>query len=173
MRKLLPGLVLAAMASLIVLSPVAARGPNVVELAIAANKLTHQFDTLLTAATCPGFNGAIVDVLDGPEKVTLFAPTDKAFGKLGLDPSNVCSAVPLETLGDILAYHVLSGRTSSGQLARSSGTSVTMANGDAAAITGRWWNLRIDDAPISLLRDLPASNGVIHVISAVMTPPAS
>ncbi|MFN8622409.1 MAG: fasciclin domain-containing protein [Chloroflexota bacterium] len=173
MRKLISGVLLAAVASLTVLSPVAARGPNVVELAIAANKLTHQFDTLLTAATCPGFNGAIVDVLDGPEKVTLFAPTDKAFGKLGLTPDNVCSAVPLDALGDILAYHVLPGRVSSGQLLSKSGTSVTMANGDQAAITGRWWNLKIDDAPITFLRDLPASNGVIHVISAVMTPPAS
>ena len=171
MRKIVGGLLLAAIASLTVLSPVAARGPNVVEVAIKANKATHQFDTLLTAATCEGFKGAIVDVLDGPERVTLFAPTDRAFKKLGLTPHNVCTALPLETLGDILAYHVLPGRNYSFELARLSGTDVIMANGDPAAITGRWWNLRIDDARI-VLPNLGASNGVIHVISSVMTPPA-
>ena len=171
MRKLLTGLVLAVIASSIIIAPAAARGPNIVELAIAANKATHQFDTLLTAATCDEFKGAIVDVLDGPDRVTLFAPTDRAFKKLGLTPENVCTALPLDTLGDILAYHVLPGRNYSFQLARLSGSDVIMANGDPAAVTGHRWNLRIDDARI-VLPNLGASNGVIHVISSVMTPPA-
>ncbi len=102
---------------------------------------------------------------------TLFAPTDRAFAALGLNPQNVCS-VPSDALLDILLYHVITSKVTYRDAVKAIGSSVTMANGDQAAITGKWWNLRIDGARV-ILPNVPASNGVIHVVNAVLTPPAS
>jgi uncharacterized surface protein with fasciclin (FAS1) repeats len=170
-RKLVAGLVLASLA-LTVAAPTMAFGQrNIVERAIQVNRATGAFDTLLTAATCPAFGGAIVDVLDGPEQRTLFAPTDAAFGKLGLNAGNICSAdlSAFGGLGNILAYHVIDGKVSYRAAIGAIGSSVTMLNGDTAAITGRPGNLKIDGARI-ILPNLPASNGLIHVVSSVLLP---
>jgi uncharacterized surface protein with fasciclin (FAS1) repeats len=142
-----------------------------VAVASAVNAKTGLFDTLLTAATCPVFNGAVVDFLDGPEARTLFAPTDSAFAALGLYPSNVCSALPAGTLLDILKYHVIEAKVGYATAVSLIGKSATMSNGDQAAITGTWWNLRIDGARV-ILPNVPASNGYIHVVNEVLTPPA-
>jgi len=174
MRKMF-SIVLASALVLAIAAPAAAATPsssrNIVAVASAINAKTGIFDTLLTAATCPAFGGAVVDALDGPEVRTLFAPTDSAFAALGLNPQNVCN-VPSADLLDILLYHVITSKVTYWDAVKAIGSSVTMANGDQAAITGRWWNLRIDGARV-ILPNVPASNGVIHVVNAVLTPPAS
>jgi uncharacterized surface protein with fasciclin (FAS1) repeats len=108
-------------------------------------------------------------VSEGP--LTLFAPTDKAFEDFaGLTPSNVCTAVDSVTvLLPILQYHVYVGKATyrdARNVARAAG-SLTMANGEAASITGKPGRLEIADARI-VQRNVPANNGKIHVINAVM-----
>jgi uncharacterized surface protein with fasciclin (FAS1) repeats len=171
LRKLIAGLILASLAATVAAPAMASSQPNIVQRAIQVNKATGIFDTLLTAATCPAFGGAIVDALDGPEVVTLFAPTDGAFKKLGLNPGNVCSAdlSAFGGLGNILTYHVIGGKVSYRAAVKAIGTSVTMANGHPAAITGTPWNLKIDGARV-ILPNVPASNGLIHVVNAVLLP---
>ena len=66
---------------------------------------TPGFSTLTAAATCTG----LVPVLNGPGHLTVFAPTDAAFAKLGLNKANVCSALPRQTLTAVLPYHVTPG----------------------------------------------------------------
>ena len=58
---------------------------NIVEIAVAVNGQLGVFDTVLAAATCDYFEGAVVGILAGSDKVTLFAPVDSAFADLGLD----------------------------------------------------------------------------------------
>ena len=58
---------------------------NIVQVAIAENAKTREFDYLLAAATCPYFEGAIVKLLSGKDRYTPFAPTDAAFEKLQRD----------------------------------------------------------------------------------------
>jgi uncharacterized surface protein with fasciclin (FAS1) repeats len=143
---------------------------NIVERAIQVNDLTGSFDTLLTAAQCPAFDGAIVEALATTPDITLFAPTDRAFRQLGLNPSNVCDVAP-DALADILTYHVYPGAVSYRQALRLAPTTLTMLNGDDAKLRGGWWNLRIDGARV-ILPNVRASNGYVHVINKVMTPPA-
>ena len=155
-----------------------APGGNVVEVAIAANKLLGVFDTVLAAAQCEYFDGAVVDILTGEEKVTLFAPTDGAFEKLGLDETNVCSTFEdnPDALLEILAYHVTDGRRFSNSVFNPRGNEkpVEMLFG-----TGYIWTEdgqifgASNDEPIGIVGeffDINASNGVIHVIDGVLLP---
>lgn len=97
------------------------------------------------------------------QRLTLFAPTDVAFAKLGLYPWNI-SKVP--NLKQILLYHVVKGVVYSNQL---SNGFVPTLNGAAVEI-----NLdngvKVNDANV-IKADLRARNGVIHVIDKVLFPP--
>jgi transforming growth factor-beta-induced protein len=183
-KKLLAGVLLASVA-VTAIAPAtvsAGSGRNIVERAIAVNDRTGAFDTLLTAATCDYFGGAIANALATTDDITLFAPTDRAFKKLGrqlglgragLNPSNICatdSILGAGTLEDILKYHVLPARVTYRQAVKAAPTTLTMFNGDEAKLKGRWWNLRIDGARI-ILPNVRASNGIIHVVNRVLTPP--
>ena len=156
-------------------------GGNIVEVAIEANEATGQFNTVLAAATCDYFEGAVVDILAGSDKVTLFAPTDDAFDALELNAGNVCEAfeaAPNELL-TILAYHVTEGRRFSNSVFNGQGNAkevemlldtgyIVTADGMIYDGAGQEIGIAlIDDAPVF---DINASNGVIHVIDTVMLP---
>jgi uncharacterized surface protein with fasciclin (FAS1) repeats len=182
-KKILPSVLLASVA-LTAIVPAASAAPtkNIVEKAIAVNAATGQFDTVLTAATCEYLDGAVVDILVSPDK-TLFAPTDFAFrqlgqalglGKAGLNPSNVCSVDSLlgdGTLLTILGYHVIDGRVAYRDAVAAIGGKVQMLLGGKARITGTPRFVRIDSALITV-KNVRATNGFIHVVNKVLTPPA-
>jgi uncharacterized surface protein with fasciclin (FAS1) repeats len=153
------------------ISAAASGGKNIVERAIQVNKVTHQFDTLLAAATCDYFGGAIADALATTPGITLLAPTDRAFRELGLDKRNVCRtfAADPDALADILKYHVIPDVVTYREAIRAIGGELTMLNGDTAEVTGRWWNVKIDGSRV-ILPNVPASNGLIHVVNAVLIP---
>ena len=76
-----------------------------------------------------------------------------------------------DTLSDILLYHVIDGQAVSADTAISlAGTTVEMANGDSVALTLQGDNLFINGAQV-VQTDIEASNGIIHVIDMVITPP--
>lgn len=142
----------------------------VVELAGAEEP---EFTTLLTAvgAADPG----VLDLLADPTAaVTVFAPVDAAFAAVeGLDDIVADTAL----LTAILQYHVFPGTVYSfqlGDLVDDMGmAAIGMANGSEATISVSDMGVMIDNANIVLsLVDIPASNGVIHVIDAVIVPGA-
>jgi len=148
------------------LSPCAAlaqhpgRGPSIPQVAKSAG----QFGTLLAAVDAAG----LTETLLGRGPFTLFAPTDDAFAKLPagtvqelLKPEN------REKLRRILTYHVIAGRVSAAQ-ARSVSSAETVA-GQSVRITSTGDQLRINDAVVRIA-DIPASNGVVHVIDRVLIP---
>ena len=151
-----------------------APGGNIVQVAVAANNATGLFDTLLAAATCPVFEGAVVGLLTSNDRVTLFAPTDDAFGALGLDQDNVCGLPPSDLLS-ILAYHVTDGRRFANSLFNANsekevemitgGIITTMVSGGDPLIEDNQGNVSMVIIP-----NLNASNGVIHVINGVLLP---
>jgi uncharacterized surface protein with fasciclin (FAS1) repeats len=121
-----------------------------------------EFDVLQAAVVRAG----LVDVLNGAGQFTVFAPTDMAFvTTLGVaDEAAAVAAInglPLDTLKNILLYHVTEGRrTSASVLAAPSyrmlnGSTLTRAELSAAGIAAT---------------DIAASNGVVHVINAVLHP---
>ncbi|HKJ90132.1 MAG TPA: fasciclin domain-containing protein, partial [Oceanipulchritudo sp.] len=131
---------------------------------IVDTAVTGGFSTLVTAVQAAGLE----DALRGDGPLTVFAPTDEAFAALGEDTLSSLLADP-ETLADILLYHVLSGDVYASEVAPGE---VPMLNGDSATIdTTETGSLTIEGANI-IGTDIVTSNGVIHVIDAVILPPS-
>jgi uncharacterized surface protein with fasciclin (FAS1) repeats len=140
---------------------------NLLETALAVNGATGAFDTLVAAVTCPAFGSTFTDLLAARGQRTVFAPTDDAFGALGLNEGNICSALPSDTLANILAYHVANGRRDAMSIADS--TQIRMLNGQFAAVTVDMGNAYVDGAQV-IIPDVMASNGIIHAVNAVLLP---
>lgn len=139
--------------------------------AIAAGN--PDFATLVAAAQAAG----LVEALDQTGPYTVFAPTNDAFAAaiaaLGTTPEALLGNTDLLT--QVLLYHVVPGtfmaEDVAGVLAMSAedGFSIATANGQAATISTDGTNIFIDGATI-VATDVVASNGVIHVIDAVILP---
>ncbi|WP_027328108.1 fasciclin domain-containing protein [Marinimicrobium agarilyticum] len=126
------------------------------------------FTTLVTALEATGLD----ETLDDPDGTfTVFAPTDDAFALLG-EETIAALLEDTDTLSDILLYHVVSG-TEIGSAAAidAAGTTIEMANDDEAGVSLSGENLLINLSMVTIT-DVEADNGVIHVIDAVMMPPA-
>jgi transforming growth factor-beta-induced protein len=187
-KKMIPVVIAAASMAFGFAQAVHAKSPvpgkpgtqNIVEIAASVNAKTGEFDYLLAAAQCEYFDGAIVELLTGTDKLTLFAPTDAAFEalqrKLGVTtpaPEVTCT-LPQATVFNILAYHVTDGRRFSNSVFnKRSVKMVEMLNGQYIVTNP---NLTINDNegktinPVSGKININASNGVIHVIDAVLEP---
>ena len=103
---------------------------------------------------------------EGP--ITLFAPTDAAFAALPEGTTDALLATPSEDLRQILLYHMLQGRILSADLITS--TDTTTLQGGVLTITSDEAGIKVNDANITI-SDIEATNGVIHVIDAVLLPP--
>ena len=155
----------------------------------ASNGVIHVIDKVLmppvdlvdipTVATGTGVHTALVaalsqaglvETLQGAGPFTVFAPTDAAFTAAGIDLSELTTEAGLATLTDILLYHVYSGAVASSDV--TDGLTVSMVNGDDATFSvSSDGAVMIGDANVTIA-DVQASNGVIHVIDAVLMPPA-
>ncbi len=108
------------------------------------------------------------DDLAGPGPFTLFAPTDAAFQAL---PQGVIQELLMDPTGElaqILLYHVLGAEVLSTDL--SDGQMATTLQGDNITVTINGNVVLINDAQVTVA-DIMASNGVVHVIDAVLLPP--
>ena len=133
---------------------------DIVDTAVGAGTFT----TLVAAVTAAG----LVDTLKGEGPFTVFAPTDEAFAALPEGTvENLLLPENLETLTAILTYHVVPGKVMSTDL--SEGLKAATVNGKEVTITLDG-GAKVDGATISTA-DIEATNGVIHVIDAVILPP--
>jgi uncharacterized surface protein with fasciclin (FAS1) repeats len=121
------------------------------------------FGTLLAAVTAAG----LVETLQGAGPFTVFAPNDDAFAAL---PAGLVDALLKEenrdTLVKVLTYHVVSGAVlaadvATGDVATVEGSTIAVVVGDGVIVT---------DSAHVIATDIKASNGVIHVIDAVLVP---
>jgi uncharacterized surface protein with fasciclin (FAS1) repeats len=142
-------------------APSAAPAGDIVEVATAAGS----FKTLLQAATAAG----LVDTLKGAGPFTVFAPTDAAFAALPAGTLDALLKDPAK-LKDILLYHVVSGKVTADQVVKL--TSASTVEGKAIKITVKNGTVFLNDTVKVVTTDIPASNGVIHVIDAVLLPPS-
>ena len=114
----------------------------------------------------------LVDTLSGDDNYTVFAPTDEAFSAAGINLADYTTDEEIAALADILLYHVVAGEIASTDLADGANT-VTAANGDELTVTVTEGVVTVGaEAATVVLADVPASNGIIHVIDKVMMPPA-
>lgn len=135
---------------------------DIVDTAVADGR----FGTLVAAVQAAG----LVDALKGEGPLTVFAPTDDAFAMLPEGTvETLLKAENLEQLKSILLYHVVGGK-----LMASDVTSMTAAEsleGSEIAFKVDMGNAYANEAKI-IITDIETSNGVIHVIDAVLLPPA-
>jgi uncharacterized surface protein with fasciclin (FAS1) repeats len=141
---------------------VRAQERDIVDTAVAAGS----FKTLAAALKAAG----LVETLKGAGPFTVFAPTDEAFAKLPagtvenlLKPENKAQLVA------ILTYHVVPGAVMAAQVTKLKDAKTV--NGQSVKIGTIGGSVTIDKAHV-VKADIKTSNGVIHVIDAVMLPSA-
>ncbi len=136
-----------------------AAAQNIVEVAAEAGS----FSTLLAAAEAAG----LVDTLTSDGPFTVFAPTDDAFAALPEGTVEGLLEDP-EALAEILLYHVVSGEV----LAETVVTldSATTVQGSDVAIVVDDGGVVLNGSANVVTTDVDASNGVIHIIDAVLLP---
>ena len=148
---------------------------NIAQVA-QANKLT----ALDAAVTKAGLASALSDP---NASLTVFAPTDAAFAALATQlgfPSAgaLVDALPANTLASILTYHVLPAKKTAADLVAGGATQPTLYAFDgtsAKLMLSTTAGVKLTDAALTsanvVTADVPASNGVVHVIDKVLVPP--
>ncbi len=140
----------------------AAESNTIVDVAVADGRFT----TLVAAVEAAG----LVETLSGEGPFTVFAPTDDAFAAL---PAGTVESLLLpenkQALTDILTYHVVSGKVMAADVVTL--TSATTVLGKDVTITVKDGKVFLNDTVEVIITDVEASNGVIHVIDAVLLPP--
>lgn len=137
---------------------------NIVQTAVAAGK----FNTLVAAVKAAG----LVETLEGGS-FTVFAPTDEAFAKLPKETlETLLKPENKEQLKAILTYHVVAGEAKSSAFSKDSTVSKATVNGKNVEIKNTDGKITVNGANV-IAADVQASNGVVHVIDAVILPPAN
>src|SRR5690348_4538001 len=160
MRSLTALLVLLAFA--VAASPAAAarQDKDIVDTATAAG----QFTTLTKLLKRAG----LVSALRQPGPYTVFAPTDAAFRKVPKKTLNALLANKAK-LKAVLLYHVVAGKVTAADVSMLK--SAKTLNGKSVRIRVSGKNVFVNQAKVTKA-NVMASNGVIHVINAVLIPPA-
>ena len=146
----------------------AASKSNIVETAVAAG----QFKTLAAALTAAD----LIPTLSGKGPFTVFAPTDAAFAKL---PAGTVDALLKDKakLTSILTYHVVSGLVTAADLKaradKDGYVSLTTVQGSTLRVHLAGTAVHVGEKFANVTAaNVEASNGIIHVIDAVLLPPA-
>ena len=136
------------------------QGKDIVDTAVAAGS----FNTLATALKAAG----LVETLKGKGPFTVFAPTDEAFKKLPAGTLEKLLADKAQ-LTKVLTYHVVAGKVMAADVVKL--TEAKTVEGSSVKISVKDGKVKVDGANV-VKTDVGASNGVIHVIDAVILPPA-
>lgn len=138
---------------------------NLAELAQAAAS-QGQFKTLIQAVQAAGLNEQLTTA--GP--YTVFAPTDAAFAALPKGTlDNLLKPENKQQLVRLLAYHVVPGQITSSQL--TSGPIKTLEGTPATVkVDSTSKAIAINGAKVTQA-DIPASNGIVHIVDKVILPP--
>ncbi|MDX1417527.1 MAG: fasciclin domain-containing protein, partial [Candidatus Promineifilaceae bacterium] len=135
---------------------------SIAEIATADGR----FNTLVAAVQAAG----LAETLSGDGEFTVFAPTDEAFAAL---PAGMVEALlqdPEGALKDILLYHVVEGAVPAEAVVTAD--SATTIQGEPVSIKTQNGAVVLNDSANVVITDIEASNGLIHVIDAVILPPS-
>lgn len=133
---------------------------SIAEIAVS----NDDFSTLVTALTAAN----LVETLSGEGEFTVFAPTNDAFAALG-DTLNDVLADPEGLLTQILLYHVADGIVPAEKVVTLD-EALTL-QGDAITIEVTDDGVILNDTANVITTDIKATNGIVHVIDAVLLPP--
>ena len=133
---------------------------DIVDTAVAAGS----FKTLVSAVTAAG----LADTLKGAGPFTVFAPSDDAFAKLPAGTvDDLVKPENKDKLTAILTLHVVSGAVHAADIAGKT-LSPASVNGEALTVDGTD-GVTVNGAKV-VSADIACTNGVIHVIDAVLLP---
>jgi transforming growth factor-beta-induced protein len=170
LRLILPALMIASLAALAA-APATAGDPPSCPSGCAGKSAKDIVDTAVAAGSFTTLAKALeaadlVGVLKGDGPFTVFAPTDEAFDRL---PAGTIDSLLADKarLREVLTYHVVSGRVPASAVARLSWADTLQ--GQSVHVESDGDGVRIDGARV-LTADVPASNGIIHVIDRVLLP---
>ena len=136
---------------------------DIVDTAVTAGK----FKTLVAALDAADLVGTLKG--DGP--FTVFAPTDEAFAKLPAGTvENLLKPENKDQLVAILTYHVVPGTVKAAEVVKLD--EAKTVNRKMVDINVKGDTAMVNNAKVTKA-DIPASNGVIHVIDTVILPPKS
>jgi transforming growth factor-beta-induced protein len=105
----------------------------------------------------------LITTLENEGPFTIFAPTNDAFEAAGID----VNAVPVDQLREILLYHVVEGEFASTELTNGP---VETAQGDVVLVKVANGAVAVNSARV-IEADIQATNGIIHAVDTVLTPP--
>lgn len=149
-----------AAAAIVLALPLRAEAADIVDTAVSAGS----FNTLVAAVQAAG----LVDTLKGKGPYTVFAPTDEAFAAL---PEGTVETLLLpenkDQLVAVLTYHVVPAKVMSSDIAGKRANVLTV-QGNRLSVNAKN-GVKVDGANV-VQADIEASNGVIHVIDAVLLP---
>ena len=133
---------------------------DIIDTAVAAGT----FNTLAAAVTAAG----LVPTLKGTGPFTVFAPSDEAFAKL---PAGTVESLlkDLPKLTAILTYHVVAGKVMAADVVTMDGKSAATVNGALLAVSTTG-GVKLNGTVNVVKTDIECTNGVIHVIDAVLLP---
>jgi uncharacterized surface protein with fasciclin (FAS1) repeats len=133
---------------------------DIVDTAVAAGS----FKTLAAAVTAAG----LVPTLKSAGPFTVFAPTDEAFAKL---PAGTVEALlkDIPKLTAILTYHVVAGKVLAADVVKLDGKEATTVQGSGVKISTAG-GVKLNGTSNVIKTDIECTNGVIHVIDAVILP---
>jgi len=134
--------------------------PDIVDIAVSDGRFT----TLVTALQ----QANLVDTLKGDGPFTVFAPTDDAFAAL---PDGTLDSLlaDIPALTDVLLYHVVAGKVMAADVVNLNSADTVLGKPVNISVEGN--TVKVNDAQV-IITDIEGSNGVIHVIDAVLIPPA-
>ncbi|WP_026770466.1 fasciclin domain-containing protein [Asinibacterium sp. OR53] len=138
-------------------------GGNTITDVVSGNA---SFSLLKTAVVKAG----LATTLSGSGTFTVFAPDDNAFQTSGISASTIGS-LSSDQLKNILLYHTLTSKIMSADVPAGPNASVKAANGGELFVTKNSSGVFVNGVKVTQA-DVPASNGVIHVINRVLLPPA-
>ena len=158
-----PALLVCAVAGWISLAHAAGESGKQDIVATAAG--AEDFTTLVTAVKA----AELVEALQGEGPFTVFAPTNEAFAKI---PQEQLAALlkNKEALAGVLTYHVVPGKVMAADVVKLS--QADTLQGAPVRIVVEDGKVKINDANV-IKTDIECTNGVIHVIDAVLLPPKS
>ena len=150
---------------------------SIVEIAISKPHLS----SLVAAVLKTGLAGALSDA---SAKLTLFAPTNAAFAGLGAPFNNaaniakISDAAQIAFLKNVLLYHVLGAKVTSGQISNGGSSAVTIkaagaANDNTVYFSKSYGLIRVNGSSNVIRANISATNGVIHVIDKVLLFPTN
>ena len=136
---------------------------DIVDTAVGAGSIK----TLVAAVKA----AELVETLKGKGPFTVFAPTDKAFDKVGKEKIEDLLK-DKKALAGILTYHVISGKVMAKDAIELDGKSAKTVNGKEVKITVKDGKVYLNGKAVVIKADIETSNGVIHVIDTVLLPPS-